>query len=78
MGLSAKVVWSSDKGYLGIEGLIVMESRNMIVLETKNQATKRIPKKSVVLELSVPGNGKIQIAGTDIVGRPENRIKKKK
>jgi ribonuclease P protein subunit POP4 len=78
MGLSAKVVWSSNKHDVGIEGLIVMESRNTIVLETKSQAMKRIPKKSVVLELSIPEYGKIQIAGADIVGRPENRIKKRR
>lgn len=78
IGLVAKVVRSSHKDYVGIEGLVVMESRNMIVLATRTSATKRIPKKAVVLELDIPENGKIQIAGADIVGRPENRIKKRR
>jgi ribonuclease P protein subunit POP4 len=78
MGLFARVVQSSDKNCLGIEGIIVNESRNMIVLATKDSVLKKIPKRSVVLELSIPENGKIQIAGVEIVGRPENRIKKKR
>jgi len=50
----------------------------MIILATKNSSLKRIPKRSVVLELSIPEKGKIQIDGVEIVGRPENRLKKKR
>jgi ribonuclease P protein subunit POP4 len=76
--LFVKVVRSTDRNLLGIEGFIVNESRNMIILATKDSTLKRISKRSVVLELSVPEMGKIQIAGAEIVGRPENRIKKKR
>jgi ribonuclease P protein subunit POP4 len=76
--LFAKVVRSTDKNLLGIEGFIVNESRNMITLATKDSTLKRISKRSVVFELSVPETGKIQIVGVRIVGRPENRIKKRK
>jgi RNase P/RNase MRP subunit p29 len=50
----------------------------MIVLETSSKATKRVPKKSVIFELTIPENGRIQIDGANIVGRPENRIKKRR
>lgn len=78
IGLYAKIVWSKHEGYLDIEGPIIMESRNMIVLATGNSSLKRIPKRSVILELSIPDNGRIRIDGADIVGRPENRIKMKR
>ena len=55
-----------------------MESRNTIDISTGNASSKRIPKKSVILELSVPNAGKIRIDGREIVGRPENRIKMKR
>jgi RNase P/RNase MRP subunit p29 len=50
----------------------------MLTIATKDSALKRIPKRSVVLELSIPENGKIQIPGANMVGRPENRVKKKR
>jgi RNase P/RNase MRP subunit p29 len=56
----------------------MMESRNTIDISTGSTSLKRIPKKSVILELSVPDSGKIRIDGMEIVGRPENRIKMKR
>jgi len=60
---------------VNIEGPIITESRNMIGITVGNSSLKRVPKKSVILELSIPDNGNIRIDGSDIVGRPENRIK---
>ena len=75
IGLHAKVVSSTHEGYVNIEGPIITESRNMIGITVGNSSLKRVPKKSVILELSIPDNGNIRIDGSDIVGRPENRIK---
>lgn len=55
-----------------------MESRNMIDIETENSSFKRIPKKSVTLELSIPDDGRIRFDGMEIVGRPEDRVKMKR
>lgn len=55
-----------------------MESRNMIVLQRRGPTQVRIPKRSVILEISTPDNQKVRILGSEIVGRPENRIKMKK
>lgn len=78
IGLHAKIISSKHEGYMNLEGPIIMESRNMITIATGNSSIKRIPKKSVILELSIPNTGKIRIDGTEIVGRPENRIKMKR
>lgn len=78
IGLHAKVVSSRHKGYVNIEGPIVMESRNMIDIAVDDSSVKKLPKRSVTLELSIPDNGKVRIDGIEIVGRPENRIKMKR
>jgi ribonuclease P protein subunit POP4 len=61
-----------------MEGTILMESRNMIVLGTGGPNPIRIPKRSVTLEISIPDDQKVRIDGNEIIGRPENRIKMKK
>jgi RNase P/RNase MRP subunit p29 len=50
----------------------------MIDIETENSSFKRIPKKSVTLELSIPDDGRIRFDGMEIVGRPEDRVKMKR
>jgi ribonuclease P protein subunit POP4 len=78
IGLHAKIIRSTHKGYMGIEGPIVRETRNTIALSTGKTSLSTIPKSSVVLELTIPGNLKVRIDGSEIIGRPENRIKMKK
>jgi ribonuclease P protein subunit POP4 len=78
IGLPARIISSTHESHVGVKGSIIMESRNMIVIKTDNSSVKRIPKNSVVLEVTIPDNGKVKIDGVKIVGRPENRIKKRK
>jgi ribonuclease P protein subunit POP4 len=78
IGLHARIIRSTHQGYIGMEGPIIMESRNMIVLRKSGSTEVRIPKRSVILEISTPDNQKVRIYGSEIVGRPENRIKMKK
>jgi ribonuclease P protein subunit POP4 len=78
IGLHAKVVESTHKGYLGVQGIILMETRNMITLKKEDSIPVRIPKRSITLELTIPDNAKVRIEGSSMIGRPENRIKMKK
>ena len=77
IGLHAKVIESTHEGYIGMEGIILMESRNMIVLKREGSTPVRIPKRSIMLELATPDNQRVMIDGIGIIGRPENRIKMK-
>ena len=70
IGASAEVIGSSNPSYIGICGVIVDETANMLVIVTKQGATIRLIKNNVILKI----NG-IHVDGESIVGRPDNRIK---
>jgi RNase P/RNase MRP subunit p29 len=50
----------------------------MIDIDVGNSTLKRVPKKSAVIEFSIPDGGKVRLNGIEILGRPENRIKMKR
>ncbi|HEX55229.1 MAG: ribonuclease P protein subunit [Candidatus Altiarchaeales archaeon] len=75
IGLEARVVDATHPGYK-CRGKIVNETRNTIDIETKS-GRKRLPKDCIVLELKLPLDSIVRIDGKLLVGRPENRIKKK-
>lgn len=74
IGLRAKVVESSNPSLLGIEGVIVDETKNMIVIDTGTKEVK-IPKLNAKFHFFLP-KVKVEVSGRLLVGRPEDRIKK--
>lgn len=76
IGLEVKVVNSSNPSQIGIKGRVVDETRQMLVIQTKN-GEKRIEKKSCLFVFRLPDGKKLQVDGKILVGRPEDRIKKK-
>ena len=76
IGLNAKVVKSSHPNYVGIEGRVINETRNTIVI-TNGDKNKTIVKNTVVFHFTMSNGTIVEIDGKAIVGRPEDRIKKK-
>lgn len=76
IGLNAKVVKSSHPNYVGIEGRVINETRNTIVITHRNK-NKTIVKNTVVFHFTMPDGTIVEINGKAIVGRPEDRIKKR-
>ena len=74
IGLSIKVVDSKNKGNIGIQGTIIDETKNTLVIETKTEKRKILFKSNIVIE-TVINNKKIQIKGKSLLGRPQDRIK---
>jgi len=74
IGLKAKIIESTDTGRVGVLGRIVDETMNLLVIETKNRELK-IPKKEVVLRLWLPNKKTVQVQGSKIIYRPEDRVK---
>ncbi|HIH19707.1 TPA: ribonuclease P protein subunit [Candidatus Micrarchaeota archaeon] len=72
VGERVKVLHSSGKGFQGIEGKIVDESRNTFVLDTAN-GRKRLPKSQCVFYFPAAA---VTAVGTILVSRPEDRTKK--
>jgi len=76
IGLNAKVVKSTNPSYVGISGQVINETRNTIVVRHKNE-DKVIVKETAVFQFTLPSGTVIEIEGNAILGRPEDRLKKR-
>ncbi len=72
IGLDIKILESLDRSLVGLEGKIVDESKNILVMDVDGEE-KRIAKK--VVKFGIKGSGTV-IDGAKIAYRPEDRIKK--
>ena len=76
VGLDAKVVKSSNPSQTGISGRIIKETRNTLVILHKD-LEKTVIKNVTVFHLMLPDGTVVEIDGKAVVGRPENRLKKR-
>ena len=76
IGLKAKVVDSSNPKNVGIKGRIVDETRNILVIEKTDGKEVKLVKEENVFIFDLGGE-RISVDGKILVGRPEDRIKKK-
>ncbi len=76
IGLKAKVVDSSNSDSVGISGTVVDETRNTFSLRRKD-ADKVVIKDSSVFHFSMSDGTIVEVDGRVLVGRPEDRLKKK-
>ncbi|MDD5087103.1 MAG: ribonuclease P protein subunit [Candidatus Nanoarchaeia archaeon] len=75
IGLNIKVIRSDNPFNEGVNGKIIDETKNMIVIETEKQQKKLI-KDQCVFEFML-NNEKITIQGKSINKKPEDRIKQR-
>ena len=73
IGLSVIVVDSANKNDIGLNGTIVDETQSTFIIKA-GKGKKTLMKRNI--ELEIPKFG-IRIKGRLLVGRPEDRIKKK-
>lgn len=73
IGLEVKVTESFDSTKKGMQGIVLEETQNTLVLETKN-GKKIVPKKECDFEF-VLGEEKVMVKGKEILKRPEDRVK---
>ena len=76
IGLNARVVKSLHPNYVGIAGRVIDETRNTLVIQYENER-KIVAKSVVVFYFTMPDGTVVEINGKVIVGRPEDRIKKR-
>jgi ribonuclease P protein subunit POP4 len=76
IGLDAKVVRSSNPQAVGIEGRVVDETRNTLTI-LHNDKRSVVIKDVSVFEFVMPDGTIVEIDGKVILGRPEDRIKKR-
>jgi len=76
IGLEVEVVKSTNKSQIGIKGKVVDETYKMLVIETE-KGEKKVAKKDCVFVFKIPSGKKVQVEGWLLVGKPEDRIKRK-
>jgi len=76
IGLNAKVVKSTNPNYVGIRGKVVDETRNTLVIRQENE-DKIVVKNVAVFHFTTPDGTVVEVDGNLIVGRPEDRVKKR-
>jgi len=76
IGLNAKVVRSTHPNYVGIAGKVIDETRNTLLILHKNER-KAVVKEVAVFHFTMPDGTVLEIDGKAIIGRPENRVKKR-
>jgi ribonuclease P protein subunit POP4 len=75
IGLSVEVAESKIKTYENIKGKIIDETEKTFMIKT-NDKRKRVLKKNTTFIVSLPKK-RLKIKGDLLIGRPEDRIKKK-
>lgn len=76
IGLSAKVVKANNASCVSISGTVVNETRNTLVMRHANE-NKVIIKETSVFKFILQDGTAVEIEGRAILGRPEDRVKKR-
>ena len=69
IGLKCRVVRASNPEITGIEGTVIDETRNMLVIE--NGKRRMIPKKGTIFQFELEET--VRVDGRLLSGRPEDR-----
>ena len=76
VGLKTEIVKSSNPSYLEISGTIVDETRNTFVIFDKRKK-KTVVKNQAIFCFTLPNQIVVEIEGKVLVGRPEDRLKRR-
>lgn len=76
IGLDVKIKESKNRSQLGLKGKVVGETYSTLRIET-DKGEKTIPKDITIFIFTLPNGTKVQVDGKVLIGRPEDRIKKK-
>lgn len=77
IGARVNVLRSQTLGNVKIEGDVVNETRNMIYV-SNDQKIRAVPKDGALFCFAFPSGLSVEIEGKRIVGRPVDRIKKRR
>lgn len=75
IGLKADVLYSSNPLFVGIKGVVINETKNMLVLKV-NSEKKQLPKKDVVFGFFLKNEVFIRVDGKQLLERPADRVGK--
>ncbi|MDI6826657.1 MAG: ribonuclease P protein component 1 [Candidatus Aenigmarchaeota archaeon] len=76
IGLEVEIKESKNPSQVGLKGRVIGETYSTLEIETK-RGEKIIPKDIAIFIFKLPDGTKVQVDGKILIGRPEDRIKKK-
>jgi len=76
IGLEAEILDSRNPCQRGLKGRIVYETMHTIVLEG-SRGRKVVPKRGAKFLLTLPSGERVVVEGSVLVGRPEDRLKRR-
>jgi ribonuclease P protein subunit POP4 len=76
IGLKAEIKDSTNKNQMGLKGRVIDETFKTLKIET-DKGEKVIPKDITIFIFTLPNGTRVQVEGKILLGRPEDRIKKK-
>lgn len=75
VGLKARVINAPDPSLIGLEGRVVDETMNTLLLETE-KGEKRVPKRYTTFLFQLPDGRWTEVKGEEILYRPVERTKR--
>ncbi|MEM5793176.1 MAG: ribonuclease P protein component 1 [Candidatus Aenigmatarchaeota archaeon] len=76
IGLEVEVSRSTNPSQVGLKGKVIDETQKTIIIETK-KGEKKLPKENIIFIFKIPDGRRVEVNGKLLLGRPEDRIKKK-
>jgi len=76
IGLDVEVVRDRNPCNTSIRGRVIDESRHTLLIQQGEKA-KRVAKRTAVFRFKLPECTAVDVEGSALVGRPEDRVKKK-
>ncbi|MFH1445398.1 MAG: ribonuclease P protein component 1 [Nanoarchaeota archaeon] len=77
IGLHVEVVDSTDPSMVGLDGRVIDETRNTLIIEKEDGSAKTIVKENCTLSFEYEAGKRVKVVGKLLVARSEDRIKKK-
>jgi len=76
IGLPVEIVESTNNFQIGLRGMVIDETKNVLTIETA-KGLKKIQKKGATFIFKIPNGKRVKVNGNKIAVRPEDRIKLK-
>lgn len=74
IGLSTRVLRATDPNVVGVRGIVVDETRNTITISNRRRKVM-IPKGVSTFRFDLPNGVRVDVDGSRLVAKPENRLK---
>ncbi len=76
VGLRVRILVSADPSLKGVEGVVVEETRNSLVVRRDDGRVIRVLKRNSIFLFQLPGGEWVWVRGEEITGSPAERIKR--